>query len=251
MVDKRVALRLESRLLAEHGFQNGFSLRAGGVSTGPYASLNLGRNVGDDASAVAENHRRMAAEVGYAPDALCEVDQVHGGDVQVVRTREDRGCAADAMVSTSHPLGIRVADCAAVLIADPAHGAVAAAHAGWRGVVASVVPRCVRALCALHDSASPQLLAAVFPCIGLDAFEVGEDVALQIANAAGAAAIRVGAGKPHVDLQRAVHQQLLAAGVTRVELVSGCTYSEPARFFSYRRDGGVTGRHLAVIMPRC
>jgi polyphenol oxidase len=236
---------LKSSLLAEFGFQHGFSLRAGGLSAGPYASLNLGRNVGDDAQAVDENHRRFAAQVGYAPSKLCEVKQVHGGVVRTVP--HERGQDGDAMVSTREPIGIRVADCAAVLIADPASGAVAAAHAGWRGVVAGVVPNAVRTL------GSAGLVAAVFPCIGLDAFEVGDDVAQQLAQVAGEDVVRRGTGKPHVDLQRAVYSQLIASGLAaaRIELVIGCTVSEPARFFSYRRDGGVTGRHLAVILPRC
>jgi hypothetical protein len=211
--------------------------------------LNLGRNVGDDPAAVEENQRRLAAEIGWTQ--LAEVNQVHGGEVAIVRALESRD--ADAMVSETFALGIRVADCAAVLIADPASGAVAAAHAGWRGVVASVVPNAVRALCELRNSPPAALIAAVFPCIGLAAFEVGEDVAQQVAGVAGERVVRRGSGKPHVDLQRAVYSQLIDACLLRdhVELVIGCTYSEPNTFFSYRRDGGVTGRHLAVIVPRC
>jgi polyphenol oxidase len=236
---------LRSALLTEFGFRHGFSLRAGGVSVGPYASMNLGRKVGDDPAAVEENQRRFAAQLGYDAAALCEVEQVHGG---VVRTMPDeRDQHGDALLSTRAPIGIRVADCAAVLIADPASGAVAAAHAGWRGVVAGAVPNAVRAL------GSAGLVAAVFPCIGVDAFEVGEDVAQQIAQATGDDVVRRGTGRPHVDLQRAVYSQLIAGGLlaAHVELVTGCTVSEPSRFFSYRRDGGVTGRHLAVILPRC
>lgn len=244
-------LSLRSPLLAEHGFRHGFSLRAGGVSAGRYASLNLARNVGDDATAVDENLRRLAAELGYASGRLCELNQVHGG---LVRTMPgERGQDGDALVSAREPIGIRVADCAAVLIADPRSGAVAAAHAGWRGVVAGAVPNALSMLCALRGSPPSQLVAAVFPCIGLDAFEVGDEVAQQLARVVGEQVVRRGPGKPHVDLQRSVHAQLLAGGLPRehVELVAGCTYSEPTMFFSYRRDGGVTGRHLAVIIPRC
>ncbi|HEX5660971.1 MAG TPA: polyphenol oxidase family protein [Polyangiales bacterium] len=236
---------IKSSLLAEHGFRHGFSLRTGGVSVGPYASLNLGRNVGDDPLAVEANQRRFAAELGYTASDLCELNQVHGG---VVRAPHERGLDGDAIVSVREPLGIRVADCAAVLIADPVSGAVAAAHAGWRGVVARVVPNAIAAL-----GEPSRLVAAVFPCIGLDAFEVGDEVAQQLAQVAGEDVVRRGPGRPHVDLQRAVYAQLIASGlaVARVERVFGCTVSEPARFFSYRRDAGVTGRHLAVILPRC
>jgi YfiH family protein len=153
-------------------------------------------------------------------------------------------------------VGIKVADCVAVLLADPETGAVAAAHAGWRGIVSDVVGATVRAVAEHHGSPASRLVAAVFPCIGVSAFEVGDDVAAQLETAAGSAAV-VSRGqtetKPHVDLALATRLLLTRAGLldARVETVIGCTFSEPSRFFSYRRDKGVTGRHLAAIVPRC
>jgi YfiH family protein len=272
VVDKRVSLSLRSELLTGLGFRHGFSLRSGGVSAPPYDSLNLGRTVGDDPTRVLHNLERFAHEVGFAVDGLYEVSQVHGAHVEhadesvlpvAFRTRE-----ADALVSggrvgsrtneerTSRgcAVGIKVADCVAVLLADPETGAVAAAHAGWRGVVNNVIGATVQALAERHGASALRLHAALFPCIGVSAFEVGDDVAAQLESAVASAAVVVrGAHKPHVDLALATRLQLRRAGLleVHVETVVGCTFSEPQRFFSFRRDGGVTGRHLAAIVPRC
>ncbi|MDB4972576.1 MAG: hypothetical protein JWN48_917 [Myxococcaceae bacterium] len=251
-------LSLRSALLTALGFRHGFSLRAGGVSVGPYASLNLGRNVGDAPDAVLENHLRFAAHVGYAPDRLYEVHQVHGSEVELASLAHDpqsfRSREADAIVSDECAVGVRVADCVAVLLADPASGAVAAVHAGWRGVVADTVGAAVDALGEAYGSAPALLVAAVFPAIGPTAFEVGEDVAAQLERAVGSACVLHDDGpRPHVDLAQAVCIQLARAGLGAacIDLVAGCTFSDSARFFSYRRDGGVTGRHLAAIIPGC
>lgn len=253
-------LSLRSELLRSFGFRHGFSLRQGGVSVAPYDTLNLGRTVGDDPAAVAQNHLRFAADVGYDPARLYEVSQVHGGAVERVaadsapeRLRERE---ADALVSilSGCAIGMRVADCAAVLVVDTVRGGCAAIHAGWRGVVADVVGAGVSRLLAEGGGTPQDLAAALFPCIGPDVFEVGEDVAQQLALAVrDERVVRRGGAKPRVDLPLCVTRLLERAGLPaeRIEQVAGCTYSEPSRFFSYRRDGGVTGRHLAVVVPRC
>ncbi len=250
---------LRSELLSRLGFRHAFSLRSGGVSAPPFNTLNLGRAVGDAPEAVQENHARLARIVGYAPERLYEVSQVHGGALARVDPSVSpalfRGREADALVSSEAgcAIGVRVADCAAVLLADARGGAVAAVHAGWRGVVAEVVPRAVSELGSVRGAAPAALVAAVFPCIGADAFEVGPDVAEQLARAAGAHVVRPVQPRPHVDLAGAVCAQLALAGLPAagIERVAGCTFSEPDRFFSYRRDGARSGRHMAVILPRC
>lgn len=255
-----MSLSRRSTLLTGLGFRHGFSLRSGGSSRGPYESLNLGLGVGDDAACVHENLRRFAQELGLAPAQLFEVRQVHGARVEHVEAGAERPVLAardaDGLVSgvAGCAVGVRVADCASVLLADPRSGAVAALHAGWRGVVADIVAVAVQALGERHASAPSQLAAAVFPCIGLDAFEVGDEVAEQLAQAVGTRAVlRTGAARPHADLSLAVRLQLERAGLAaaRIDTVAGCTYSDSARFFSFRRDAGVTGRHLAVILPGC
>lgn len=254
-------LHLQSALLASHGFRHGFSLRTGGVSRAPFDHLNLARNLGDNPEHVAENHARLAAEVGYDPAQLYEVSQVHGREVIQVTAQsavlELRKREADALVSAvaGQAIGVRVADCAAVLLADPESGAVAAVHAGWRGTAAQIVERAVSALCAACGAPPAQLLAALFPHIGLASFEVGPEVAEQIeACAPAGSAVLLGAySKPHVDLAAALIFQLrsLGLGAHGIDRVVGCTFSEPERFFSFRRDGQAAGRHLAVIVPRC
>jgi YfiH family protein len=254
-----VSLYLTSRLLADAGFRHGFSLRSGGVSAAPLDSLNLARNLGDDPAAVAENHRRLAQAIGYAPERLFEVSQVHGCAVEQVLARDqpsDLRCReADALLARGpdQAVGVRVADCVPILLAHPRSGAVAAVHAGWRGVAADIVGAAVRALA---GSAQPEeLLAAIGPHIGVEAFEVGHEVAEQLARSVPEEARVVihREPRPHVDLARGVRAQLERAGLRaeRIERVPGCTFAEPARFFSFRRDGQSSGRQLAVIVAGC
>jgi YfiH family protein len=255
-----VTLSLRSELLRSFGFRHGFSLRTGGVSLPPYSSLNLGRSVGDDLESVARNQRLFAAEVGYAEERLYEVSQVHGGAVEVVEgavaPEQFRLREADALLSLTEgcAVAIRTADCVPLLLADRATGAVAAVHAGWRGVVADVVGAAVTTLCERAGSSPGALVAAIFPAISAAAFEVGAEVAEQIVAALrDRSVVQQGAARPHVDLARAVRLQLERAGLAaeRIEQLPGCTFGEHARFFSFRRDGGRTGRHLAAILPRC
>jgi hypothetical protein len=248
-------LALRSELLTRTGFAHGFSLRSGGVSAGPFASLNLGRSVGDAPDAVAENVARFAADVGADVARIFEVTQVHGGAVRVVDAGDTvssvRTVEADALVTRvdGFAVGVRTADCVPVLIADRRSGGVAAVHAGWRGVVARVVDATLDAL----RARPADLVCAIGPHIRLASFEVGEEVAVAIAEVAhGEPVVSRQRPKPHVDLARALRAQLRAWGVpdTSIEDVGGCTFAEPERFFSHRRDAGRTGRHLAAIVAR-
>jgi polyphenol oxidase len=256
-----VSVCLRSALLTEAGFRHGFSLRTGGTSEGAFASLNLARNVGDENEAVRENHARLAQAVGYAPERLFEVSQVHGARVEYADPGSDSSAfrmrEADAIIATEPglPVAVRVADCVPVLLAHPGSGAVAAVHAGWRGVVAGVLLAAVSELSHRTGAAAGEWIAALGPHIGPEAFEVGEEVARQIADSAGdeAGVILPRSPRPHVDLARAVRAQLVHAGLAaaHVDTVAGCTFLEPSRFFSFRRDGKRSGRHLAVIVSGC
>lgn len=249
-----MTLALRSALLARHGFAHGFSLRTGGVSEGPFATLNLGRSVGDDPLAVAENARRFAEAIGVDLARLHEVSQVHGRAVLSVAPEADvsssRSVEADALVARGGAAAaVRTADCMPILVAHPPSGAVAAVHAGWRGVVARVLDAAIDAMGVPPE----ELLAAIGPHIRAEAFEIGEDVAREIAaSACGADVILPRSPRPHADLARAVRAQLAARGVAddRVDDVGGCTLTDAARFFSHRRDAGRTGRHLAAIASR-
>jgi len=161
----------------------------------------------------------------------------------------------DAVSSASAGVGcaVRTADCVPVLIADQRTGRVAAAHAGWRGVVRGIVTSTVKSLlqqgCQVKD-----LLAAVGPHISVTAFEVSEDVAHELSQAVPDvdAVVRKPGAKPHVDLRKLVRAQLVAQGLENaaVDDVHGCTVSDPELFFSYRRDGAVSGRHLSAVVAR-
>ena len=246
----------EPSLLAQ-GFRHGFSTRLGGVSAPPYESLNLGHGVGDRPERVAENQRIFAAEVDFAPERLLTLSQVHGAAVQRVDAAADPAAVArlqgDALVAEpGAAVGVRTADCVPLLLADPESRRAAAIHAGWRGVCAGVVGAGVRALCEAAAAPPARLIAAIFPHIRSCCFEVGEDVAAQLQAAAPAlGCVAPGPrGRPHVALAALVRAQLMAAGVAadRCEDVPGCTVCDAARFFSFRRDGRESGRHLAVIV---
>lgn len=251
------AVVLRSALLDARGVRHGFSTRLGGVSDGPFSTLNLAAAPGDDRSKVAENFAQFSRAIGVDASSLYQTSQVHGAAVREVSSRDVREALllenADALVARDPrcAVGVRVADCVPLLVLDEASGAVAAIHAGWRGVVAGVV----RAGVSAAAQNGRTIVAAIGPCIGACCFEVGSEVAREISAAAGGdedVVRAVGAEKPRVDLRRAVRLQLRALGVNdaRIEDVPGCTRCDASRFFSFRRDGARSGRHLAAVAPR-
>ena len=237
-----------------------------GVSAAPIDALNLqsvqanGRiaegEVRDSHDAIVENHARFFAAAGIGRDAVvADASQVHGcAVVRAEQTLASRA-AADAVTSArgGRAVLVRVADCVPVLIGDPRTGAVAAVHAGWRGVVAGVVPAAFAALREL--GVDPRAcVAAVGPCISAKHFEIGPEVAEELAKADLAACVvapGVHGPKHHADLVHAVRMQLERCGVARasIDAEPPCTYADRARFFSYRRDGARSGRLAAIIAP--
>jgi YfiH family protein len=246
-----------SPLLEEIGVPHAFSTRIGGVSSIPFDSLNLGNPNGcavqDDEHRIQENYRRLQEAIGCEGRDRCWVHQVHGGRAEDAGSRDfQNGLKADAMVTTNadQVLAVRIADCTPVLIADSRGAAVAAVHAGWRGVVARVIPA---ALAKLGMDAG-SMTAAVGPCIGMEAFEVGLEVVNEFKHAFGETApVRlVDGGKGRVDLIEACRQQLVSCGIKpdRIDVTDRCTFRDSDEFFSHRRDKGVTGRMAALIAPR-
>ena len=258
---------LRSRLLTGAGFCHGFSTRHGGISDAPFDSLNLqstyanariaeGEPRDTDAN-IRENHARFTFAAGLARDTVVvDVSQVHGCTVVTARDATKTRIAADAITSVrgGHAILIRIADCVPVLLACPQTGAVAAVHAGWRGVVAGIVPAAVDALRAL--GADPRaLLAAVGPSISVQHFEIGPEVADELVRvdlASCVVAPGIYGPKHHADLVRGVRLQLERAGVerTNIDAEPPCTYADRARFHSFRRDGARSGRLAALIAPR-
>lgn len=246
-----VPLLRSTTLDAVDGVRHGFTRRQGGVSPAPRDSLHLALRDGDDPDDVTENWRRATAALGTTADRVALVHQVHGDAVRVVNAPTwplAVAGEADGLITTTPGvvLAVRVADCVPVLIAGPR--GVAAVHAGWRGLVAGVLPAAVRALRA-RLGAVP-LVAAVGPRAGVDAYETGEGVVDALVEA-GLPRARISArgpaGRLHTDLGAAARLQLEAAGVDEVDVARACTISD-RRFFSHRRDGAETGRQAALVM---
>jgi YfiH family protein len=246
-----------------------FTTRLGGVSSGPFASLNFG-NPGDLAvphrdpiANIRANYGLVLGAIGCEGRELIEVHQVHGGVVhEVCACRPAHPTAsdtrADALVTDdpTRALAVRIADCAPVLIASADGRIVAAVHAGWRGVVAGVVTESVRRMRLLSPEARTSgLAAAVGPCISAANFEVGPEVAAEFRRVFGADTphVRAGSGdRFHADLKAALAEQLRHLGVATIDVLPHCTYADPSLFFSHRRathEGIVVGRHAAVIAP--
>ena len=227
--------------------------RIGGVSRGPYATLNLGHTVGDDAEAVKENHRRALIPLGIEPARVVSPWQVHGAHVGVV-SRDHLGTIrpeTDALVTATPgvPLMMRFGDCAPVLFCDPVRHVIGMAHAGWRGVVAGVVGASVRVMTEQLGCNPGDIRAGVGPTIGSCCYEVGGDVAEEIAGAcpAGARVVRRANGQIYADLPAAVEAQLRAAGIRSIEQADLCTSCRVDEFFSHRAENGQTGRFGTVI----
>lgn len=219
--------------------------REGGVSTGPYAALNLGDHVGDAPAAVARNRALLRAHLGLAVEPHW-LRQVHGCEV-VAASAGCPGREADAALAEAPDAVcvVMTADCLPLLICDREGTRVAAVHAGWRGLLDGVVERAVAAL----GVAPETLLVWLGPAIGPDAFEVGAEVRERFVarDPEAWSAFRPRPdGRWLADLFQLARQRLSRLGVEQVYGGGDCTFSQPQRFFSYRRDG-VTGRMASLI----
>ncbi|MEJ0060221.1 MAG: peptidoglycan editing factor PgeF [Terricaulis sp.] len=237
--------------------RHGFFGREGGVSVGIYASLNAGPGSRDDAAAIAENRRRIAAAFDLAPDHLLGVHQIHSPTCVTVNapwSAERPG--ADALVTKTPGLALSIltADCAPVLFADHEAGVIGAAHAGWKGAVGGVLEATVQAMIALGAEAR-RIEAAIGPCIHQQSYEVGPDFEARLlaADARNAAFFAPGAGeKLQFDLPGFCVTRLRAVGVTNVETLALDTYGATQTLFSHRRSVHAGepdyGRNCAVIV---
>jgi YfiH family protein len=228
------------------------TLRTGGVSKGPFASLNLGAHVGDDAAAVAENRRllRETLSLPAEPTWLNQVHGIHVVDAAVDRTTGDRPNTpptADASFATraGAVCVVMTADCLPVLFCNRQGTRVAAAHAGWRGLAGGVLGATVRAL----DVPPSELMAWLGPAIEQDAFEVGNEVRdqfLKLGPENEAAFESNARGRWQADLYRLARNELARLGVTAVYGGGFQCYADSERFFSYRRESR-TGRMATLV----
>ena len=235
---------------APPGVRAAFTLRSGGVSAPPFDLLNLGAHVGDEAQAVAENRRRVRTQLRL-PEEPAWMEQVHGIDVldlDALGPAVPAGIAtADAALTrrSGRICTVQVADCLPVLLAARDGSAVAAAHAGWRGLAAGVLEATVQTVAVAPE----QLIAWLGPAIGPTHFEVGEEVrsAFLTHSAAAAGAFTANPrGRWQCNLAALARARLAVLGVAAVFGGGWCTYADAARFFSYRRDGRC-GRMAALI----
>ncbi len=219
------------------GYVVGFTTRVGGVSEGPYASLNLGRLSGDLVEHVDENRRRACEALGADVERLGVNNQVHSDRVLRAAVRQ-RGERADGLWTDEPevPLLAMSADCVPiVLVRTAGTPAVAVVHAGWKGLLAGIVANAV-------DALGGELAAAIGPAIGPCCYEVGEEVAAPYRERFGND-VMVGR---NLDLWTSAERALRAAGVEHVDRFDRCTSCEPELFFSHRRDNGVTGRQGVI-----
>ncbi len=262
--DTALALRQPFRGHGEHiaidlpGGHVLFTTRRGGVSTGPFRSLNLGLTVpggdggplpGDDREAVAANRHLLAAQVGLEAERFAHGQQVHGRAVSRVTAIPDGSWSAarlgglaqaDGQVTALREVAavVLAADCLPVALVGA--GAVAMLHAGWRGLAAGVIEEGVAALRGL--SGGGEIAAAIGPGAGACCYEVSEDVLAAFADYG--PGVRDGR---RLDLKRVAEHALRDSGVTDVHDVGLCTIcADPSLFFSHRRDGGLTGRQAGV-----
>lgn len=255
--DGLVIYQFES--LAIEGLVHAVFTRLGGVSQGPFATLNVSENVGDEPAAVAENRRRIYAHLGLEAGQVVLTGQVHGSHVARVGV-DDGGRTlpnTDGLLTDAPNVALllRFADCQPILLYDPAHHALGLAHAGWRGVALGIARRAVEAMQEAFGSQPGDLVAGLGPAIGPCCYTVGHEVAAAM-----------GYALPHwkrvmhvqgedtwrFDLPAANAQHLAAAGVRHIEQAGLCTTCRRDEFFSHRADGGQTGRFatVAYLQPK-
>ncbi len=237
------------------GVKHAFFGRAGGVSSGIYASLNAGTGSRDDVDAVRENRRRIAQAFAAPPERLIGVHQVHSPTAVFVDAPwSGERPHADALVTTTPGLVLSVltADCAPVLLADEAAGVIAAAHAGWKGALAGVLWSTVLEMVA-HGAKQECIVAAVGPCIRQESYEVGPEFEARFAeDLSFSGYFAPGSGDRRLfDLPRFCVGRLYAAGVRHVEILPLNTYPLEGALFSHRRSvhraEGDYGRNCAAI----
>jgi YfiH family protein len=220
----------------------GVPTRRGGVSRGPYASLNLGLGVGDEKEDVLRNQSILFRALGISEAGPLRVRQVHG--TRVLTPREAPSEADGFLLEAGDPwTAISVADCAPVFLVAKSGSRGALLHSGWRGARGGIAPRAVLLLAERGVPAS-EIVASIGPCIHACCYPVGPEVAREFPSEA---------RRPHedgvaLDLPRAIALSLLKAGVpeSAIHAAPECTSCEAASFYSHRRDRGITGRHWAL-----
>ena len=233
--------------LEQRPFRMVFTSRAGGASASPYDSFNLAHHVGDDPAAVESNRRRLARAVGLEPRQLVWMEQLHTNTVTVVDAPSAEPVpATDALVTTQPglALGVLVADCTPVLLADGKARVVAAVHAGRMGARNGVVAQTIRVMEECGASAR-NIAALIGPAASGDNYEVPQAMSDDVEAHLPGSKARTRKGTPGIDVRAGIVKQLHGLGVTSVQVDPRCTIADNT-FFSYRRSG-TTGRQAGLI----
>jgi YfiH family protein len=257
-----VVYRAAEEFNAAGGVIHGFSTRAGGVSTGIWASMNLGITRGDDPDHVRENYRRFCGAIGADDAAVVMSNQIHGDEVRVVTSADCKhdlcvpeGYQADGLVTDIPGVALMIfsADCIPVLLYDPVRRVVAAAHAGWLGTALGIAARAAEKMTAVYGCEPADVLAAIGPGISKCCFETHEDVPNAMTEALGAAALSyitaLDSGKYKVDLKGLNSLWLQKTGVLpqHIAIDSDCTRCHPEKYWSYRVHQEERGSQAAMI----
>ena len=241
--------------------------RLGGISKPPFDTFNLGNYSDDDPNDISENRRRLAKTLGIEPHRLIVPKQVHGDRIATIdkhffslppfkQTLHINDC--DALITNQKEvcIGVTTADCLPVLLYDPIQQVIAAIHAGWRSTVLKIVKKTIDTMSGTFNTSASDLIAAIGPAIGQQAFEVGEEV-MTAFNEAGllyktAFYRHPETGKGHINLSEVNRLQLIDCGVNsnNIETAELCTHSNRHTFFSARRDGIRSGRMVSGAVIR-
>jgi len=236
------------------GLTHAILTRLGGVSRGPFATLNLGHTVGDDLDAVQENHRRVFALFGIDRQQVVSPYQVHSAHVRPVGPEHGGTVqnATDGLLTTAPRVVLlfRFADCVPIILWDPIHRAVGLAHAGWRGIANGVVGAAVEAFGRYAGSRPENLWVGIGPAIGPCCYRVGPEVVAAVVGESADAPELVHRREDglYLDLPGVVQAQLETLGVRRIEMSGICTACRTDEWFSYRAEGGRTGRFGVLVM---
>lgn len=231
-----------------------FTDRLGGCGTAPFNTLNLAYHAGDVAATVERNHQILASILGYDRHRLVHMRQIHSD--RIVRCADtmafDSRPECDALITdhVGQPIMVMTADCTPLLLYDPLRHAAAAIHAGRAGALKNIVGKSVSRMVSAFSTDPADLLAVLGPSIHSCCYEIGQEVAEEVRAAGYCDALERRDDSYFLDVNPILQTQLLAAGLKprNIEILGYCTACRNDRFFSYRADGGTTGRQAAIIM---
>lgn len=248
-------VRYGFEMWAQAPITHGVFTRLGGVSSAPYASLNVGRAVGDDLACVEANHSVIYNALGIRSEKVVTAHQVHGAQIKRVSAGDGAVSmpSTDALITNTPGLMllIRVADCVPVFFYAPRQQAIGLAHAGWQGTLQQIAPRTAQAMISAFGCAPADLQVGLGPAIGPCCFEVGAEIVSQVrdlfSDPEPLLSRRQPNGKALLDLWQANVQLLKAMGIQQIAVSGLCTACHLSEFYSHRAEHGQTGRLAAVI----